>query len=262
MRRDGPLVVIDCASIPRTLLEAELFGHERGAYTGATQMRLGAFVRANGGTIFLDEIGELDLDLQPRLLRVLEQREVRPLGGAEPIPVDVRVIAATNRDLRREVDRGAFREDLFYRLAVARVRLPPLRERTSDIPVLVRHFLQEHSRQDRVAYALDDLLPRLMAQPWPGNVRELRNAVERFVTFENEGVPGATASVESAAVDVPFKVAKADLISQFEHGYLVSVLGRHGGNITAAASHAELDRVHFLRLLDRHGLRKPRPRTS
>jgi len=263
VRRDGPFVVVDCGSIPRTLLEAELFGHERGAYTGASQARPGAFVRANGGTIFLDEVGELDIDLQPRLLRVLERREVKPIGGAQPINVDVRIIAATNRDLRRDVNRGAFREDLYYRLAVACVRLPPLRERVNDIPILVKNFLEEHSRRDAVEYALEDgVAQRLMMRPWPGNVRELRNVVEQIVAFGIEEVSLVEAPEQAAPIDLPFKVAKAQLVERFEREYLVSVLAQHGGNITAAASAAELDRVHFLRLLDRYGLRKSGTRSA
>jgi two-component system, NtrC family, response regulator GlrR len=255
-RQGGPFVVMDCAAVPRTLIEAELFGHERGAYTGAIHARSGAFVRARGGTIFLDEIGELDLSLQPRLLGALERREVKPIGSSRPIPIDVRVIAATNRDLRRLVNEGAFREDLYYRLAVACVRLPPLRERPSDIPLLVRQFLDEHSRRDGASHALDELVIRRLTQrPWPGNVRELRNVVEQFIAFGHEEVTLVEAPVEQIAADAPFKIQKAQVVERFEREYLVSVLARHSGNITAAASAADLDRVHFLRLLDRYGLR-------
>jgi DNA-binding NtrC family response regulator len=254
-RSSGPFVVVDCGSIPRALLEAELFGHERGAYTGANRARLGAFVHADGGTIFLDEVGELDIELQPRLLGVLERREVKPIGGSQPIPVNVRIIAATNRDLRREVNRGAFREDLYYRLAVACVRLPALRERTDDIPALVRHFLEQ---QGVAAPPEEGMLQRLMRRSWPGNVRELRNAVEQIVAFGIEEVSLDEAPEQPTAIDVPFKIAKARLVEGFERDYLVSVLAQHKGNITAAANAAELDRVHFLRLLDRYGLRKPR----
>jgi DNA-binding NtrC family response regulator len=255
-RSAGPFVVVDCGSIPRALLEAELFGHERGAYTGANRARLGAFVHADGGTIFLDEVGELDIELQPRLLGVLERREVKPIGGAQPIPVNVRIIAATNRDLRREVNRGAFREDLYYRLAVASVRLPALRERTDDIPALVRYFLEQQGLESPPE---ECMLLRLMRRSWPGNVRELRNAVEQIVAFGIEEVSLDEAPERPAAIDVPFKIAKARLVEGFERDYLVSVLAQHKGNITAAANAAELDRVHFLRLLDRYGLRKPRP---
>jgi len=254
-RASGPFVVVDCGSIPRALLEAELFGHERGAYTGANQARLGAFVNADGGTIFLDELGELDIELQPRLLGVLERREVKPLGASQPIPVNVRVIAATNRDLKREVSRGNFREDLYYRLAVACVRLPALRERTEDIPVLVRHFLEEQG----VRSAPDEaILQRLMRRSWPGNVRELRNVIEQIVAFGVEERSLDEVPEQPASIDVPFKTAKARLLEGFERSYLVSILAQHGGNITAAAKAAELDRVHFLRLLDRYGLRMPR----
>jgi len=254
-RSAGPFVVVDCGSIPRALLEAELFGHERGAYTGANRARPGAFVHADGGTIFLDEVGELDIELQPRLLGVLERREVKPIGGSQPIPVNVRIIAATNRDLRREVNRGAFREDLYYRLAVASVRLPALRERTDDIPALVRYFLDQQGHR---GLPEDGMLQRLMRRPWPGNVRELRNAVEQIVAFGIEEVSLDEAPERPAPIDAPFKVAKARLVEGFERDYLVSVLAQHKGNITAAANAAELDRVHFLRLLDRYGLRKPR----
>jgi DNA-binding NtrC family response regulator len=254
-RSGGPFVVVDCGSIPRALLEAELFGHERGAYTGANRARLGAFVHADGGTIFLDEVGELDIELQPRLLGVLERREVKPIGSSQPIPVNVRIIAATNRDLRREVNRGVFREDLYYRLAVACVRLPALRERSDDIPALVRSFLEQ---QGVTAPPEEAILQRLIRRSWPGNVRELRNAVEQIVAFGIEEVSLDEAPEQPAPIDVPFKIAKARLVEGFERNYLVSVLAQYKGNITASANAAELDRVHFLRLLDRYGLRKPR----
>ncbi|HEX3697664.1 MAG TPA: sigma 54-interacting transcriptional regulator [Polyangia bacterium] len=262
-RARGPFVVVDCGSIARSLIESELFGHERGAYTGASQAREGAFVNANGGTLFLDEIGELDLDLQPRLLGAIERREVKPIGGARPVPIDLRIIAATNRDLRREVARGRFREDLYYRLAVARVRLPPLRERLQDLPLLIRHFLRRHEEADGVSRPLDELLhERFVGRPWPGNIRELRNAVERMVTFgfdSDESSPAHGPSAPASCAE-PFKVAKARLIGQFEQEYLSSMLAWKRGNITAAASAAEMDRVHMVRLLDRYGLRRKRER--
>ena len=262
-RKNGPFVVVDCGSIPRTLIEAELFGHERGAYTGANQSRPGAFVRANKGSIFLDEIGELDIELQPRLLGVLERREVKPIGGAEPVPVDVRIIAATHQDLRRRANEGAFREDLYYRLAVARLRLPSLRERMTDIPLLVQQLLAQHAQKDGANYRLDDdVLKRLVLRPWPGNIRELRNVVEQFIAFGIEEVKVSEPPPELETIEAPFKIAKARIVARFEHQYLLSVLARHNGNITASANAAELDRVHFLRLLDRHGLRKSRVKNS
>jgi len=260
-RRDGPFVVVDCGAISPTLVESELFGHERGAYTGANHARHGAFVRAHGSTIFLDEIGELDLALQPRLLGVLERREVKPIGASEPIGVNVRVIAAVNRDLRRLVNEGSFREDLYYRLAVGCVRLPALRERTSDIPLLVNHLLEQHSQRDGVRHVLDEaVIHRLMQRPWPGNVRELRNVVDRLVAFGPEDAPQEFGVGKPRGAEQPFKLAKAQIVECFEREYLVSVLARTAGNITAAAAASELDRVHFLRLLDRYGLRKSRAR--
>lgn len=272
-RRAKPFVVVDCSSIPRTLIEAELFGYAKGAFTGATQSHPGKFVAANGGTVFLDEIGELDLDLQPRLLRVLERREVCPVGSTTPIPVDVRVISATHRNLRHEMKRKAFREDLFYRFAVASVRLPPLRERLEDIPILVEAFLAQHSARDRQPYELGDrALRRLSARAWPGNVRELRNAVEELLAFGDEPI----SCEEHRACDEPgdmafeplgpFKEAKAQVINTFEERYLTTLLQRHGNNISASAVAAGLDRVHLLRLLDKYNLRvrgvdrdRPRP---
>jgi transcriptional regulator with PAS, ATPase and Fis domain len=260
-RRDGPFVVVDCGAISPTLVESELFGHERGAYTGASHARPGAFVRAQGGSIFLDEIAELDLALQPRLLGVLERREVKPIGASEPISVNVRVIAAVNRDLRCLVNEGSFREDLYYRLAVGCVRLPALRERANDIPLLVNHLLEQHSQRDGVRHILDEtVVRRLMLRPWPGNVRELRNVVDRLVAFGPEEIPCELAPKKLRDTDQPFKLAKAQIVECFEREYLASILERSAGNITAAAAAAELDRVHFLRLLDRHGLRKPRAR--
>jgi len=265
-RRGGPFVVIDCGSLPRTLVEAELFGHERGAFTGATQAREGAFARAHGGTLFLDEVGELDLDLQPRLLGAIERKEVKPIGAAAAVPADVRIVAATNRDLLREVNRGTFREDLYYRLAVVRAVVPPLRERPDDVPLLVRHFLEEHSRRDGARYTLDDAtVAALRQRPWPGNVRELRNVVEQIVALGIEEVemPSATTGPipgDGTAVDlsVSFRDGKQAVVDKFELAYLKAVLAEHGGNITAAARAAGVDRVHFLRLLDKFGLRKPR----
>ena len=188
-RREGPFIVFDCGAVPENLIESELFGHEKGAFTGALATRQGVFELANGGTVFLDELGELALDLQPRLLRVLEQREVKRVGGAKTTKVDVRVIAATNRDLQKEVKAGRFREDLFYRLSVVRVSLPPLRERKEDLPLLIKHFLKNGnfnrgpSGDRKVSQISRDALDRMMAYEWPGNVRELHNVVERAVSF-------------------------------------------------------------------------------
>jgi transcriptional regulator with GAF, ATPase, and Fis domain len=188
-RRKKPFVVLDCGAVPESLIESELFGHEKGSFTGAIMTRQGLFEMAQSGTIFLDELGELSVDLQPKLLRVLEQREVRRVGSNKPIPIDVRVIAATNRDLEAEVKAGRFREDLFYRLSVVRVLLPPLRERKEDISLLVHHFLREHrynrDRDDqlKIRHIAPQALRALEAYRWPGNIRELVNVIERACSF-------------------------------------------------------------------------------
>lgn len=263
-RRSQPFIVVDCSAIPRTLIEAELFGHAKGSFTGATQAHPGKFVAAHGGTVFLDEIGELDLDMQPRLLRVLERREVCPVGGTNPIPIDVRVISATNRNLRQEMRRGTFREDLFYRLAVTSVKMPALRERTEDIPVLIDALLAHHSAQDGRCYRVDDAAVRRMcARAWPGNVRELRNAVEELLVFgdqrsdlEEPAMAEDRTSEVAADDDLGlFKEEKARIVHAFEERYLKALLARHRYNISASALAAGLDRVHLLRLLDKHNLR-------
>jgi DNA-binding NtrC family response regulator len=255
-RHAAPFVLVDCRSGGSAALEVELFGRESDGDETAPA-RAGAFASANGGTLFLDEIGELGLDLQRRLLRALEHHEIKPGPSGRPTQVDVRIIAATSRDLYREIGRGVFRDDLYYGLAVATVRMPPLRERASDIPLLVKHFLAQHSLRDGAVYNLDEsVIARLALRPWPGNVRELRNAVETILAFGTDESPPEKSPTREVPLDIPFKAAKARLVEGFEREYLVSVLGRNGGNITAAATAAGLDRVHFLRLLDRYGLRK------
>ncbi|HWO24986.1 MAG TPA: sigma 54-interacting transcriptional regulator [Kofleriaceae bacterium] len=188
-RKTRPFVVLDCGSIPRELIESTLFGHEKGSFTGAVAQHVGCFEQANGGTIFLDEIGELDITLQPKLLRVLEQREIKRVGGDRTHKVDVRVLAATNRDLREEVNKGTFREDLYFRLSVVHVELPPMRERTEDIPSLANHFLREIAgRRGMTMSFSQDALTALMGHSWPGNVREMRNVVERAAALTDGSV--------------------------------------------------------------------------
>ena len=184
-QRELPLIKVNCAAIPDALLESELFGHVKGAFTGASSSKKGKFVLADGGTIFLDEIGTLPLSLQAKLLRALQEREVEPLGSEQTLKVDVRVIAATNRDLRRKVSEGAFQEDLFYRLSVIPVEIPPLRQRREDIPVLVEHFVRKHSQRTgkRVDGVEEEVVEDLQAYDWPGNVRELENTIERAVVL-------------------------------------------------------------------------------
>ncbi|HRC55773.1 MAG TPA: sigma 54-interacting transcriptional regulator [Kofleriaceae bacterium] len=202
-RQDGPLIVVDCSAVPANLIESELFGHEPGAFTGATSRRIGAFEAAHGGTLFLDELGELPAELQPKLLRALESREIRRVGSHSPIKCDVRIVAATNRDLRREVNRGAFRADLYYRLAVVRVLVPPLRARPTDIPLLVEHFLRQLGARAELRAELSSpqFLAALAGAPWQGNVRELRNHVEQCLVFGEARSPGtdSLAPLEQAA---------------------------------------------------------------
>jgi two-component system response regulator GlrR len=260
-RRDGPLVVIDCSAIPPALIESELFGHEKGAFTGAHTARAGAFEVAAGGTIFLDEIGELPLDMQPKLLRVLEDRTVKRVGGAKAIPLDVRVVAATNRDLRSEVNHGRFRPDLYYRLNVVKLRVPPLRDRREDIPLLVAHFFRELGAGE---HPPADLVATLLASDWPGNVRELRSAVERAVLLgdprsddeaplsqEHGRVPTSTRVLDTSA---SFRVAKARVVDEWEKWFVTELLHRHG-TVSNAAREAKMDRHHLGELLRRHGIR-------
>ena len=263
-RRHRPFVVVDCGGLPANLVESELYGHARGAFTGATQPRDGAFVAADGGTLLLDELGELPLDLQTRLLGVLERRQVQPLGSDRPRSVDVRVIAATNRDLRREVNRGSFRADLYFRLAVVHVHMPALHEHPEDIPLYVAAMLEERGEPGAQVRLDPETLARLQAQAWPGNVRELRNTVERAVLLgelaPDPGPAGEAATAGAVDPTIPFKTAKAAWIERFERAYLESLLRQCDANITRATRVAEIDRVYMLRLLDKYGLRPGRTR--
>ena len=256
-RRDGPLVVVDCGAIPPNLLESELFGHEAGAFTGATTTRIGAFEQANGGTIVLDEIGELALDLQPKLLRVLDRREIQRLGGSRRIPVDVRVVAATNRDLKAEVNARRFRSDLYFRLAVLMLRMPSLRERVTDLPILVDAILDDlGDRGSEMARSLRSgaMLSELLRHSWPGNVRELRNYVEACIVRQERAA--ATPSGEPT-IDVtqPLRTIRDEWVRYVERRYLEQLLITHANNVSAAARAAGVDRVHLHRLLSRAGLR-------
>jgi DNA-binding NtrC family response regulator len=265
-RRGGPFVVLDCGAIPANLMESEAFGHERGAFTGATAAHPGAFERAHGGTLFLDEIGELPLEMQPKLLRALERREVRRVGGAKMLQVNIRVVAATNRDLAVEVNKGRFREDLYYRLAVAHVAMPPLRERREDLPLLVDHILGGLP-DGRERGPRPETIELMKRHEWPGNVRELRNVLERAVLFrqplrELSVVAAAPGGVAAGAAElrvpvdpaVPFKVAKQDMIDEFERRYVRALLEAHGGNISAAARAAGIDRMSIHKILNRLGM--------
>jgi DNA-binding NtrC family response regulator len=259
-RSDGPFLVLDCGAIPRDLLESELFGHEKGAFSGAVSARTGVFKAAHGGTILLDEIGELPLDLQPKLLGVLERREVRPVGSNRTVTVDVRVIAATNRDLAREVDAHRFRADLYYRLAVIEISMPALRERRDDLPLLVEHLAQRLGLKVPAWMNSAELAAELATHDWPGNVRELRNYVERCIALGTQ--PRLAASTAAPAnelwpidLGVPLRTAREALIGPFERRYLEASLRHYGNNVSAAARAAGMDRLTFYRLLWRHGLR-------
>jgi len=260
-RRDGPFVVVDCGAIPANLLEAELFGFEAGAFTGATAQRIGAFEAATGGTLMLDEIGELALDLQPKLLRAIERHEIQRIGGTQRIAVDVRIIAATNRNLKAEVNARRFRPDLYFRLAVVVVTLPPLRDRAPDLPLLVDAILDDLAPGDSaMARALrgGELLPELLRHAWPGNIRELRNYIEAcLVRQEHQEHATAPATAAEPTIDVaqPLRVVRERWLRHVERRYLEQLLVIHGNNVSAAARAAGIDRVHLHRLLARVGLR-------
>ena len=260
-RASRPFRVVDCAAVPANLLESELFGHERGAFTGAIQRRVGVFEEADGGTVFLDEVGELPPELQPKLLRVLEAREVRRVGSNRHVPVDVRVIAATNRDLRAEVNVGRFRPDLYFRLAVLTVRLPALRERPGDIPLIARQLLGRLTLDEETRRALTDpaFLARLQLSPWAGNVRELRNHLERCAALHEALQPStedpSPQHLDALDVSIPFSEARRRLLATFERNYVRALLERHEGNVSQAAATARVDRAHLHRIMRRHQMR-------
>ena len=260
-RKNGPFVVFDCGAVPRDLIESSLFGHVKGSFTGAVSDRRGAFAEASGGTIFLDEIGELNLELQPALLRVLDKRAVRRVGGNQYENVDVRVVAATNRDLREEVGRKNFREDLYYRLAVIRITLPPIRERGMDIPYLASHFVAQFSPPNEPLEIRPDDAARLQRHSWPGNVRELRNVIERACVLRHgESLNLDDALTEEASpslgirTDLPFKEAKGQLVEIFEREYIVDLMRRHKMNLSSAAREAQIDRKHLRELIRKYDL--------
>jgi DNA-binding NtrC family response regulator len=262
-RANKPFVVVDCGAISPNLVESELFGHVRGAFTGADRDRLGAFEAADGGTVFLDEIGELPIGVQPKLLRALEQREIRRVGETATRKVNVRVISATNRDLEREVNKGTFREDLYFRIAVITVRVPPLRDRPEDLPHLIRVFLTSLGAVSSEHLFPPEVIDELSRHEWPGNVRELRNYVERSVVLQtarmsippSPSMSGGARASENIDVGIPFKVAKDALIDGFERTYLRAILEAAGGNMTKAARMAGIDRMYLHRLVQKHGTR-------
>jgi DNA-binding NtrC family response regulator len=264
-RRDKPFVAVNCAAVPEELFESELFGHRRGAFTGAAETRRGYFQLASGGTLLLDEVGEMPLGLQTKLLRAIEEKKIIPIGAERPVDIDARFIATTNRDLGEAVERGMFRRDLFYRLSVLPIRVPPLRERAEDIPQLAEQCLAESARRCKKAIRGfgRSALEALVRYPWPGNVRELENVIERAVIVAQDEViadvgPFLAATGEARpTVDLtlPFRDAKARVVEEFERAYVAGVLGLYGGKLTAAARHADMDNKNLWEKMVRYGLR-------
>ena len=275
-RRNRPFVVFDCSAVAPNLIESELFGHEKGAFTGAIKSRKGAFEEANTGTIFLDEIGEMTLDLQPKLLRALEQREIKRVGSNSTSKIDVRIVCATNKILRNEVKEGRFREDLYYRLSVVKIRLPSLAERPEDIEKLIERFLTSSKfnllpdGSFKVTKVDDDALKTLKRYLWPGNVRELLNVVERSISFaEGDTITKSNLNYVFSemdqqeeyterlppSADMPFKDAKQQVVEHFEKEYLEELLKRNNYNISAAAREAKIDRKHIRNLLKKYGIK-------
>jgi len=281
-RKDQPFVVVDCGAVSYNLIESELFGHERGAFTGAVSHRQGAFEIAGRGTVFLDEVGELPLDVQPKLLRVLESGEFRRVGGNKTMHAEARIVAATKRNLKDEVERGKFREDLYFRLSVVPVTVPPLRTRREDVPGLVERFLELARKRDPTASAISltrETVSSLAAHDWPGNVRELRNVLDRAIYMATAGgereirlvdlpvspgsiggnLPSAGSSGYPAfESDKSYREIRADFEAEFERRYVAWLLDRHAGNISAAAREAKMDRKHLYDLARKRGLRGDR----
>ena len=260
-RANQPFVTVDCGSLSPGLVASELFGHERGAFTGADRKHLGAFERANGGTVFLDEIGELSPALQASLLGVLERQRFHRVGGSEEIEVDVRVVSATHRDLRAAVNAGSFRLDLFFRLAVVKLDVPTLRARVDDLELLISHFLREAGSEAKVSDLFSkDTLSALRAHQWPGNVRELRNLVESTLAMGEPPLlePSPPTGDRLPGPERTYKDARAELLHRFEAQYRAKLLEVTKGNVSAAARHARMDRSHLIELLQRHGLRSER----
>jgi DNA-binding NtrC family response regulator len=264
-RREKPFVAVNCAAIPAELFESELFGFRKGAFTGAAETRRGLLPSASGGTLLLDEIGEMPLALQSKLLRVIEDKRVTPIGSDRAVEIDVRFIATTNKDLRAQVERGAFRPDLFYRLSVMPIRVPPLRERDGDVPLLARHFLENsaHRTKKPVRDIAPDAMQALCRYRWPGNIRELENVIERAVIVvrgdsivDVDRFLGPESGRPGVDLSLPFRDAKARVVEEFERAYISGVLEASGGKLTAAAKHADMDAKNFSEKLVRYGLRK------
>ena len=267
-RKDRPFVVVSCSALPETLLESELFGHEKGAFTGAIRLRTGRFEMADGGTVFLDEIGEMSMPVQMKLLRVLQEREFERVGGNHTVKVDVRVIAATHKDLHQAMKDRLFREDLFYRLNVVPIKLPPLRERLDDIPLLAAHFLEKYceKNQKQIKSISPQGLSMLIRYSYPGNVRELENMIERAVIMEKgdtlqrlnlEGQDVKFGSDYRIGRDIqPFRKMKTELVERFEREYFSQLLILYRGNMSKASRHASINIKNFHEKMARYGLKK------
>ncbi|CAM4152533.1 two-component system response regulator GlrR [Klebsiella africana] len=256
LRHDKPFVAINCGALPEQLLESELFGHARGAFTGAVSNREGLFQAAEGGTLFLDEIGDMPVSLQVKLLRVLQERKVRPLGSNRDIEINVRIISATHRDLPKAMARGEFREDLFYRLNVVNLKIPPLSERTEDIPLLANHLLRQSADRHKpfVRAFSSDAMKRLMAAKWPGNVRQLVNVIEQCVALTSSPVIGDALVEQALEGENTALPTFVEARNQFELNYLRKLLQITKGNVTHAARMAGRNRTEFYKLLSRHEL--------
>lgn len=256
-RKEGPFVAINCAAIPENLLESELFGYEKGAFTGAVQSTKGLFTQAHEGTLFLDEIGDMPLSLQSKILRVLQDRQVYPLGGKKPVDVDVRIIVATNKDLQKEVEMKNFRQDLFYRVHVIPVNLPPLREKKEDIPFLVEHFLEKLNQKmkKKVKGITPQAIQKLMLHDWPGNIRELENAIEFAMAMTQTNIISEDlilqTNIQSPDTLKPFKEAR----SEFEKEYLLNLLQLTQGNVSKASELAGKYRADFYQLIKKYDLK-------
>jgi len=255
-RREGPFVDVNCSAIPEALLESELFGYSKGAFTGATQDRKGLFQVANGGTLFLDEIGDMPPALQPKILRVLQDKQIRPLGTTQSIPVDVRIISASHCNLEVEMEEGRFREDLFYRLVVLTLEVPPLSKRREDIPLLAQHFLSMlmEKTEKKITGFSSEAMKLLLSAPWPGNVRQLLNVVEQAVMLS------VTPLITASLIQKSIRSKNEDLLSfkgardRFERDYLIDLLRMTLGNVSHAADIAKRNRTEFYKLLNRHKL--------
>ena len=256
-RKDGPFIALNCAAIPENLMESELFGYEKGAFTGANKNKKGLFAEASGGTFFLDEISEMSLSMQAKILRALEEKEFYPVGSRQTLKVDARIIAASNKNLEQEVERGRFREDLFYRIHVIPIKLPPLQDRKEDIPILSRHFLQKFSKEmgkDIDGFSID-AMQKLISYPWPGNIRELENTIECAVAMAKQNIITQDVILQSQGIDPEGLTSFKDAKENFEKNYLIQLLELTRGNVSKAAKLAGKYRADVYELIKKYNLK-------